>query len=352
MVPAPQAAGVASSLSLPAARRPAAGKPAWGAAKAQPQKGLSVPPAATGQIQQLKEMGFSEQHAREALKECAWDVNKALDLLFTRGAPMDGEGGGNAAEASTEATSPVPVGKAGVVSEFSASSGNSPAGPDSTEQSTTASTASSPRSSAEKASGYVAGTSAPHSPLSIVETSGSQLATTVEEPLEKSRPKEEKAVQPIQEESAADSTEEVKQADAAQDDDKKLTLLNSDWAIEGEGAQLSVKKGDFVCIWQSSATDNGWIYAEDPANAERSGWLPSSVVDELPSNQRWMKAIHTSEAAHDTGLTVVEGTLYKVSTDSRTPEGWIYAEARATTDAEAPQAGWVPAFCLEGAKDL
>ena len=34
----------------------------------------------------LQDMGFCESEVRKALAECVWDVNRALDLLVSRGA--------------------------------------------------------------------------------------------------------------------------------------------------------------------------------------------------------------------------------------------------------------------------
>jgi len=150
------------------------------------------------------------------------------------------------------------------------------------------------------------------------------------------------------------SAEEVAEAEASPT--KQLTRVSSAWEMEGGGAQLAVKEGDFISVWKSSETEHGWIYAEDPANAERAAWLPTCVLEELPSNQRWIKAVQAMQAAHETQLSVVEGSVYKVSIDSRTTEGWIYAEAiRVTMESageSAEEAGWVPVFCFDGAAEL
>jgi len=347
----------------------------------------------TGQIQQLKEMGFSEQQARQALAECVWDVNKALDLLFTRGAPMngedagadaaDGENGGvstsadvsdgkGAVDGSAEARSPVASGKArhaeGVVS-----GANSPGGADSAEQSTTASTASSPRSSAcaDKSSGNSTGVSAPLSPQSVVD-SGAILAATVDEAAREDAAQDAEVADvnevPVVEEKTDEPSTEIEvvcaEASAAEEaleaktpPTKQLMRVSSMWETEGAGAQLCVKQGDFVSTWLSTVTEHGWIYAEDCTHAERAGWLPGCVLEELPSNQRWMRATQSMEAAHETQLSVLEGSVYKVNVDTHTTEGWIYAEASGVTTDSAGDAseesgasvGWVPVFCLEGA---
>jgi hypothetical protein len=316
----------------------------------------------TGQIQQLKEMGFSEEQARQALAECVWDVNKALDLLFTRGAIPDAisntaSGGADddkeassatasvgkeVADVSTEARSPSGKSRPEAVS----SGGNSPAGPDSAEQSTTASTASSPRSSAcaDKTSSNVASVSTPLSPEGANNSTPSRAQEAIVE-----EPREDCAVEP-----AVASEATVVHV-------KQLTRVSKAWEMESTGGQLHVKEGDFVSVWQSTVTEHGWIYAEDASDADKAGWLPGCVLEELPSHQRWMRGLHNMEAAHETQLSVVKGEVYKVSVDTRTKEGWIYAEASgvatqsvgdASGGCQSQRSGWVPAFCLEGAEDL
>jgi len=357
---------------------PGAGK-AWGA-KGKARKGQAAGPmpsgpAVTGQIQQLKEMGFSEKHVREALSECAWDVNKALDLLFTRGAPMDGEPAAEGVvreeKSTAEARPGTPVSSSKAFSsEGAASSGNSPIA-ESTEQSTTASTASSPRSSAcaDKSSGHLTGVSVPHSPQIADDSRGASPAAATEEAVEQQTAEKTSVALTICEEKTevlAEDQKEVVHAEAVSAEEvveaeapsaKRLTRVSSPW--DQEDAQMHVKEGDFVSVWPSSVTEHGWIYAEDILRADVAGWLPGCVLEELPSNQRWIKASQEMQAAHETQLSVVEGTVYKVSIDSRTAEGWIYAEInKVTTEGagdgaeEGVQAGWVPVFCFAGAAEL
>jgi hypothetical protein len=135
---------------------------------------------------------------------------------------------------------------------------------------------------------------------------------------------------------------------------RRLRRCCASWELESAGAQLGVKEGDFVCVWPSTVTEHGWIYAEDPLHAERAGWLPDSVLEELASNERWMKAVQNMEAAHESQLSVVEGSVYKVNISTRTKEGWIYVEASGAitgnaSEGDSSQAGWVPVFCFAGA---
>jgi hypothetical protein len=391
------------------APRSAGGK---GLGKSQKGWGANAPPgqAATGQIQQLKEMGFSEEQARQALAECVWDVNKALDLLFTRGtAPLgtgEGAGGGNSSssvvdknvrsseskgsEASKSALSPVAPGKARASAEGVVGGDSSPGGVDTAEQSTTASTTSSPRSAggADK-SEKSASASAPLSP----QTSGNLVGLVVEEEKDVVAPidaaevlaeprvlveprapesavecnlevqaefeAEEKLENAVVEKPVVDS-EVVSEAEAGSSPQKRLTRVSKAWEMEGTDAQLCVQEGDFVSVWHSSVTEHGWIYAEDPKDSSKAGWLPGCVLEELPSTQRWMVAVQSMEAMHQTQLSVAEGSFYKVSIDTRTKEGWTYAEAngiaKETADASSGgasqsalqvEAGWVPAFCFD-----
>jgi len=384
MVPHPSAA-VATAVNgsegfpgLPAASTGKATPGKWGS-KGRSAANAPATPAATGQIQMLKEMGFSEEQSRQALAECVWDVNKALDLLFTRGVPMNGEGGGAAPDAdsgsastsaaASEVRSPEPSsGKAR--HEGVASSGNSPAGADSAEQSTTASTASSPRSLADKMSANSAAVSAsvtPLSPQSPADASGANLATAVEEEpvaevvAEVAAASEEQADAAVIEQLLEKDVIQVACTEVSPTEDtaevetvpvpKQLTRISKSWEMEGAGAQLCVQEGDFVSVWQSSVTEHGWIYAEDPSCAEKAGWLPGCILEELPSHQVWIRATQNMEAAHETQLLVTEGAVYKVDVDTRTKEGWIYAEASGVTtesegDASVQQAGWVPTFCF------
>jgi hypothetical protein len=333
-----------------------------------------------GQIQQLKEMGFSEQQARQALAECVWDVNKALDLLFTRGdAPLglsegvdidvgNDESTSDAVDESAStsestskgaALSPVPSGKARAPCEGMTAGGSSPGGVDSAEQSTTASTASSPRSSGcVDKSEKVASTFVPLSPQS----SGNVVAAVVEEEEEEEEAVRsalgEVSVAPISsveaeiQNSMDESSNSESQVESSQS--KRLQLVCRSWETELADGQLSVKEGDFVSVWNSTVTEHGWVYAEDEKDSAKAGWLPGCVLEELQSSQRWMLATQSMEAMHgnETQLSVKEGTLYKVSVDTRTNEGWCYAESSAFSaenacDSGTSQAGWVPVFCLE-----
>lgn len=144
----------------------------------------------------------------------------------------------------------------------------------------------------------------------------------------------------LQTEAASESSEVAPPA-------KRLTRVTRAWEMDNNGAQLSVQEGDFVCVWLSTVTEHGWIYAEDVLHAEKAGWLPGCVLQELSEGERWMRAKSSMEAVHETQLSVTEGSVYKVHVNTRTDEGWTYAE-----DSDTEKAGWVPAFCLEWSADL
>merc|ERR1712032_1069490 len=109
-------------------------------------------------------------------------------------------------------------------------------------------------------------------------------------------------------------------------------------------------------VWTGSETEHGWLYAELLNDSARAGWLPTCALQALSSEQRWMQTVESVDAVHETQIDVKRGTVLNVSLDSRTSEGWVYAELASTGDGRAEggdsrvhvaQAGWVPVFCLE-----
>ena len=118
--------------------------------------------------------------------------------------------------------------------------------------------------------------------------------------------------------------------------------------MNGEGAGLlSAEVDDFVRVWPHSQTELGWIYAEDPIDASRAGWLPSVVLDQVEEEDHaWLLVHKTMEAAHPNQLDVKSGQVLKVNLKSRTPEGWAYAYAVSGTSSKTNAAGWVPVISL------
>jgi len=290
---------------LPAAQKPCGVLPTANSARPGPRqepraKAWGPPTRSTrglagdAHITQLKEMGFAEEQARQALTECVWDVNKALDLLVTRAA---------SAEISVSAG-------AALDREVSAKDepklGDEPSEairPDS-ENSTSASAASSPRSSWQSFSG-----------------SPQQVAA------------------PEREESSPTSCK------PSQEELKPIRRVCRFWGAAGE-AQLRVDRGDFVRVWPSSETEQGWIYAEDPSDKPLAGWLPAVVLEAAAAEQCWMMAQKTAPAIHASQLSVEEGEILKVSPGTRTAEGWTYAERGRAEDVSSVEAGWVPVCSL------
>lgn len=125
---------------------------------------------------------------------------------------------------------------------------------------------------------------------------------------------------------------------------KRLERVCASWV--GEDTVMTVSPGEFVLVWADSTTEQGWIYADHISDASRFGWLPTFVFETLPQHQRWMKVTDSSEAEHETQLEVRQGSVLKVSTHTRTEEGWAYAEHACVGEEEATLAGWVPVFCL------
>jgi hypothetical protein len=408
----------------------------------------------SGHIAYLKDMGFTEEVAKKALTECVWDVNKALDLLLTRGAssvqsllgedpplpsasvPKTGEGGGKGAGKGSSSAAPTPAAAEGgyaavsvdaglpaesvwrarpVVAAASAVSAKAPAdgkgGADTTEdasRSTTASSASSPRSpdtlqkhggggkiatavkAAEKSAAVKAATpslaSQEHESATVTPDSAhtpvspTSAASPASESPDRKSPaspasrQEEKSPAPVEESQVHDFVEEAAEVVAAEEEvaataveqttavveavaveeaapvkaPKHIARAASAWAADA--GQMTAEKGEFLRVWTDSKTEIGWIYAEslEKNPALPSGWLPSFIFENaLPEHQRWMSALKPMAAVHASQLSVAVGDVLKIDVESRTQEGWAYAEA-----ADTDQAGWVPVFCLDWDKEL
>lgn len=116
---------------------------------------------------------------------------------------------------------------------------------------------------------------------------------------------------------------------------------------------MTVSPDEFVLVWADSTTELEWIYADHLTDTSRFGWLPAFVFEILPQHQRWMQATSPLEAVNETQIEVRQGNVFKVSTHTRTEEGWVYAELACegvgqTSDrAGTALAGWVPDFCFE-----
>jgi len=360
--------------------------------------------ATTSQIAQLREMGFAEKQARDALAECVWDVNKALDLLVTRAA-ANAVSTESAKPKSPRLDNPFPrSGENKVVAwprpakaERSTSS-NSDRGD--LENSTTASTASSPRSPGlssesvmhlpqERASAPVLSNTAAADDTVHLLKKDAATGSTASSPRSSGQSEKSStdmsqhiASSPVPSGTAAaddilhfqrevsdtsmtdaatarvcgstcasicNSTEtpaaetadlECIEADAAPPPRKQLRQVLQPWG--SEGAEFAAREGNLVRVWADSETPHGWIYAEELDDGSRAGWLPSCVLEPLLSHEQWMMVHKTMDAIHETQLSVREKSWLKVNVTSRTEEGWAYAEV-----ACSGQAGWVPVCCLD-----
>ena len=222
-------------------------------------------------------MGFCEKEARKALAECVWDVNRAIDLLVSRGAL---------------ALAPLPKSVRGNDSSDGSSKSRD------FDNSTTASSVSTPRFQTQTSLGTESG---------HVET-----------------------------------VAEMRESKACQASQKPVRRVCSN-VIGQDTGLLPAEAGDFVRAWPHSQTELGWIYAEDPVEASRAGWLPTVVLEEAPEGHGWLLVRKTMPAVHENQLDVEEGQVLKVNLSSRTPEGWAYAEK---VSAKTNEAGWVPVVSL------
>eukprot|EP00438_Fugacium_kawagutii_P026629 Skav209616 [mRNA] locus=scaffold1634:607491:608494:- [translate_table: standard] len=229
-------------------------------------------------------MGFCEAEARKALAECVWDVNRALDLLVSRGAV---------------ALAPLPKGEVRGASARGSNDSSEIASIKSRDfdNSTTASSVSTPR----------------------FQSSVSNLATETGQ--------------------VADTTLESKEASQ-----KPIRRVSSHVAGQDDGL-LAAEADDFVRVWPHSETELGWIYAEDPVDASRAGWLPSLVLEQVEEpGHAWLLVKKSMPAVHANQLDVEASEILKVNLSSRTPEGWAYAEK--VTPSKTNAAGWVPVVSL------
>jgi len=243
----------------------------------------------SNRIQQLEEMGFTQEVARRVLAECVWDVNKAIDRLLQSGVPSE--------EKAPTLPAEVWQGKHG---ESTPASG-----------STTASATSTPRS---------LGHSTVASPFS--------------------------ALRPADGEARVDSPDISAKASLAEPvasaPRRQIERVETPWQAEDE-TQMTVARGDFVRVWAEHGSLNGWVYAE-ALDGAAAGWLPAFSLQALPKHQRWLRALRSCGATHSAQRDVEEGRVLLVNVESRTDIGWVYAEAPEGDDTAG---GWVPISCLE-----
>lgn len=139
---------------------------------------------------------------------------------------------------------------------------------------------------------------------------------------------------------------------------RKLARVEHSWDCEPQNAdtQMSIEEDSFVYVWSESKTAAGWIYAESLICGSRAGWLPASMLQQLPPNKCWMRCSKPCRAIYPTQLSVELGNLILVDI-SQPPvgDGWVYAEQLGSaTGCQAVDfsgsAGWVPIQCIAWAE--
>lgn len=286
-------------------------------------------------ISHLREMGFSEQAACDALGKTSWNLNAALDLLFTSGSCM-------AAPASTNAA----CGDApcSVISANADADTLSTLSVESCSQPDTDTTTQSPR--ADRSSSGSSEHGSDHSPS--VQESLFQSSTPFAEshpaaplPAEQSDMHSSETVSQNITLSSSDDSEGIQAITAETRSDRPLYRLTEAW-IETDPNQLGMCAGGCVRMWLGTETELGWVYVEEICGEGRAGWMPSHILEAVQSGHTTMRAVHSCEAHFENQLSVQEGHIYLVDKHSRTEEGWAYAESL-----ESPEAkGWIPMMCL------
>eukprot|EP00440_Ansanella_granifera_P072531 gb/GFBE01078707.1/.p1 GENE.gb/GFBE01078707.1/~~gb/GFBE01078707.1/.p1 ORF type:complete len:341 (+),score=83.18 gb/GFBE01078707.1/:1-1023(+) len=136
------------------------------------------------------------------------------------------------------------------------------------------------------------------------------------------------------------ASHDEREEDAAVAPRKHLARCQKPW--NGQQSGFDVAEGCMVRVWTDHATSNGWIFAEELADAARQGWLPVSILQSLEPGQEWRKVVRSCVLTMlPSQLAVIEGTFALVDLESQTAEGWIHA-----TDEEG-RTGWVPVACFE-----
>jgi len=285
-------------------------------------------PANLGRIAQLKEMGFSDEVAKRVLAECAWDVNKAIDRLLLSGVPDDmrEEAGGETEEGVRSQEEPTPSQPADADP-----TGSQPAGGDAN----------------GKSSFFPVSEEEPAACQAEEERNGTCSTTpqnggvqTQSQPEAAAATTSEVASSGTPAESAAEPVVAQPETTAPPAPAKRLERSKQAWT-GGDASQLTVSDKEFVYVWTSTATDNGWIHAELAKDQSKVGWLPQIILDQLQEGQQWMRAKQKWEARDDTQCSVQVGEFCLVWVSSLTKEGWCYVDCQ-----DSAGRGWLPDFCL------
>lgn len=290
-------------------------------------------------ISHLREMGFSEQAACDALGESSWNLNAALDLLFTHGSPM-------AAPASTNiaACGDVPCSVASANADadtLSTLSLESCSQPD-----TDATANQSPR--ADRSTSGSSEHGSEHSP-SVQESlfqSSNPFAETHPEPCV---PAEQVGIQSSERVSqniivsSSEDLEGTQPVTAKAQSNRPLYRLKEAW-METDANQLGMCAGGYVRMWLGTETELGWVYVEEIGGEGRAGWMPSYILEAVQDGHTAVRAVHSCEAHFENQLSLQEGRMYLVDIHSRTEDGWAYAE---TLQSPEGTKGWIPIMCLD-----
>lgn len=302
---------------------------------------------------QLQEMGFSMSAAGSALEVCEWDVNKALDTLLTHKVPTN-------SPAKIETTpQQYRVGHKQILSleqqQFEITSRRSLAS-----DSTSASSGSSPE---------LTMLITPHKepglpPLQMLHVPAfppvavanamlpvARLLSTLPIATSLSAPVETLASQTLNPVALSATAGESPVSVVPK---RRLAKVEHTWKCDPEcsATQLSIEKDTFVFVWSDSMSSAGWIYAESLICSSRAGWLPASMLQQLPPNKRWKRVSKRCEAFHPTQVPVEMGNMILVDV-SQAPmgDGWVHAEQVDTATGHGAGvlpciSGWVPIQCI------
>eukprot|EP00927_Polykrikos_kofoidii_P004859 TRINITY_DN1191_c0_g1_i1.p1 TRINITY_DN1191_c0_g1~~TRINITY_DN1191_c0_g1_i1.p1 ORF type:complete len:457 (-),score=77.85 TRINITY_DN1191_c0_g1_i1:121-1491(-) len=356
-------------------RQDGAAAKGWGRGGARPGSGSNSNlrgsgAASLGHIAQLKDMGFTEEVAKKALAESVWDVNRALDLLISRGAAAfetkaTGEGGeagslklvpesndrvlpADSAWRSRPASgTKTKVGAAGgsaqpagsVVPGASAGSGIA-GGNDWAECSTTASTSSSPRSFGRVEKGGSLSKSASSRRDVDVGISATSVAASPVATVARSIPNSATAPSfaPLVSSPSPTSGASEHVANAVGETAPAPCAEASETAIPStppcSSAFVPVAPVDI----SAGATELEAIIEQDFAASADSQDLdlppPPKHIERVDSD--WIAEVSEGQLAVD------NGEFVRVWSDTKTEIGWIYAETL-----QPGRAGWLPMFAFD-----
>lgn len=283
-------------------------------------------------ISHLREMGFSEKAACDALNESSWNLNSALDLLFTRGSPMA------AAESTNVACSDVPC---SVISANADADTSSTLSVESCSQPDTDGTANqSPRADRSTSSSSEHGSE--HSP-SVLDNLSADAHPESCLPAAQVGIQSSEMISQNSIVSSSEDSEGTRAVTAEAQSNRPLYRLTKAW-IETDANQLGMHAGGMVRMWLGTETELGWVYVEEIGGAGRAGWMPSSILEAVQGSHTAVRAVHSCEAHFQNQLSLQEGRMYLVDIHSRTEDGWAYAE---TLESLESAKGWVPMVYLD-----